>query len=124
MTRLVRWTLWITAPFNLLAAYAFAFPMGSVGNLLRLPQPAYGEFYMLMTASLVGLFGLAYIWMALQPAIDKPLLFVGAAGKAMAATTGLLLMLSGQLSTVTGTLLLGDYLFAGFWIYWLWSTRS
>lgn len=119
LTSLVRISLWVTAPFNITAAYIFIFPNSTVGNLLRLPQPAFGEFYMLLAASLVGLFGVVYIWMAVQPAIERSLLCVGAAGKSLAATIAIILAVSGQLSPVTAIVLSGDYLFAGLWFYWV-----
>ena len=108
----------ITAPFNLIAAFAFAFPASWIGRLIELPLETH-LFYGLLCGGLVGMFGLAYLWLAGQPDLNKPVLFLGVCGKAMAVLIGGGLFLADSLSGLTAALLSGDLLFAALWFYWL-----
>lgn len=118
LTRVVRISLWITGPANLLAAYAFAFPSSAIGILLELPQQS-SLLYTLFAGVFVGMFGLAYIWLATQPTFNKPLLLFSAAGKTMAVLIALVTYALGNLSGVTSLVISGDMLFAGLWFFWL-----
>lgn len=122
-TTLLRASLWTTAPLNLVAAFALAFPQSLPGALIGLPQQTY-SLYTLLTGALVGLFGLVYAWMALQAEINRPLLLVGASGKLCAVTIAALLYVDGKLSALTAALFGGDLIFAGFWLIWIFHTRS
>ena len=116
--RLLRTTLWLTAPLNLLVAFAFAFPGSAFAQLLQLPQGG-DAFYRLLAASLVGLFGLVYLWLALQPRPDRGLVLVGACGKTLAALCAIALYLADGLAAVPALFMSGDLLLAGIWFYWL-----
>ena len=108
----------LTAPLNLLVAAAFFLPHSRIGALLDLPagdQP----FYRWLAAMLVGLFGFVYFWMSRQPTIDRPLLAVGACGKALAVLTAVVLFADGVLSVRSVLLFSGDLVFVGLWTYWL-----
>ena len=120
---LVRASLWITAPLNLLAGIAFALPGSTLGKLLQLPQPAH-PLYSLLCGMLVALFGLVYFWLARQPVPNRPLLFVGACGKGLAAFIAIGLFSVAQLSGTTAAILSGDLLLAALWLYWLRMTRD
>ena len=56
-----------------------AFP-GSLGKFADLPESG-SIFYTALLSFFVFTFGLIYVWMALQPAINRPLLAVSAFGK-------------------------------------------
>ncbi|MDX1734364.1 MAG: hypothetical protein R3228_08350 [Halioglobus sp.] len=116
--RLLRTTLWLTAPLNLLVAYSFAIPDGALGELLQLPQGG-DAFYRLLAATLVGLFGLVYLWLALQPQPDRALVLVGASGKTLAALCAIALYFADSLAGVPALFMSGDLLLAGIWFYWL-----
>ncbi len=120
---IVRASLWLTAPFNLLAAYTFSFPSSGFGQLLGLPSLVH-PFYAYFSGAMVGLFGLAYVWMAGQTAIDHALLFVGACGKSLAVVIALALFLQGNLAPTLALLISGDVLFAGLWFFYLFHQRS
>ncbi|MGI9293061.1 MAG: hypothetical protein ACR2PS_03690 [Pseudomonadales bacterium] len=120
---LIRITLWLTFPFNLFAAYLFAFPSSSLGQLAGLPQevePVYAG----MCALLIALFGFTYAWLARQPNIDQPILFLGAAGKSCVFILAAVMWLLGSVSGRLAALATGDLVFALLWFWWLYSQRA
>jgi len=118
----VRISLWISAPANLIVATAIAFPSSSLGSLLELPDTH--PFYGLLSGAMVGLFGVAYGWLALQPEIDRPLLCLGACGKLLAVLISISLFTAGELSGVTAAVISGDLVFVVLWSAFLFSNRS
>ncbi len=120
--RWVRYSLWLTAPFNFLAAYAFAFPTSALGQLLALPQQPY-SFYTVFAGGMVGLFGGMYVWAALQTHLVRPIIAFGATGKTIAVATSALLFAVGKFSGFALFVVSGDLVFAALWFYWLTRTR-
>lgn len=118
MNTIVRASLWITAPFNLLAGFIFAFPSSWPGQLIDFPAEVH-PFFAYFSGAMVALFGLMYIWLARQREIVKPILFFGASGKTLAAIIAIGLFATDQLSATTAFLMAGDLFFAGFWFYYL-----
>jgi len=104
------------------AATAFAFPSGPIGSILELPaaHPFYGAF----SGALVGLFGATYLWLALQPEINRPLLFVGACGKLLAVLISASLFVLGKLSGVSAAAISGDMIFVVLWMGFLLRSRN
>ncbi len=123
LEQIVRISLWVTAPFNLLAAYAFAFPESALGQLLGFPYPSH-PLFALFSGSMVGLFGVMYVWLVLQPTLIKPVLFFGATGKTIAVAIALYLYLGGLLSSTLMVLISGDLAFAALWFFYLTSRRA
>ena len=119
----IRGSLWLTVPFNFLAAYAFSFPLSGISRFLELPQQT-PNFYTFFTGCVVCLFGFMYIWNSIQPSINKPLLAVGAFGKLMAVSLSAILFAQGEFSGFALFLISGDLLFALFWLFWLLSYRG
>ena len=119
----VRLSLGITAPFNLGAAAAFAWPSTWLGSLLGLPVDVH-PFYAYFSGAMVGLFGLAYLWMAFSATLSRPLLCVGASGKSLAVLIAWGLYLSNDLSGLTALIISGDIAFAGLWFYFLATNTS
>jgi len=113
----VRTSLWITAPANLLAACAFAFPSSVLGTTLQLPDAH--PFYSALSASFVGIFGLAYVWLAQQPDISRPVLCLGACGKMLAALISVALFIAGDLSGVAASIISLDLVFVALWSVFL-----
>jgi hypothetical protein len=118
----VRISLWISAPANLIVATAIAFPSSSLGSLLELPETH--PFYGMLSGAMVGLFGVAYGWLALQPGIDRPLLCLGVCGKLLAVLISISLFMAGELSVVTAAAISGDLVFVVLWSAFLYSSRS
>lgn len=115
---IVRLSLWFTAPFNVLAGYAFAFPGSDLARVIELPLTAV-SFYSLFSGAIKALFGGCYVWLALQREISLPLLFVGASGKLIAVTLSWVLWSQGQFSFVALSLISGDILFVVLWFHYL-----
>lgn len=114
----VRAALWLSVPFNLLAAYALAVPASSLGSLIGLPADV-PRLYALVLAFLIGQFGCTYAWLASQAELHRPLIAFSAIGKSGVFLIVLLLWIGGA---APGTLLLpacGDLLLALLWFRWL-----
>ena len=123
LRRVVRLSLFVTAPANVVVGFGMAFPASPVGVLLQLPASGH-PFYALMTGALVALFGVVYAVMAVSGDINRGLLAVGAAGKGLAVIISTGLFLSGQLPLLTFALVSGDLLFVGLWASWLFKSRA
>ena len=120
----VRATLWISAVFNFCAAYLFAFPSSSFAQLAGLPTPV-PPVYTALTALFVSLFAGMYMWMALQPRVDRAWLTFGAVGKCSAFVVALTLWLAGDASQRLVLLACGDLFLGAYWARWLvWGGES
>src|SRR4051794_66337 len=80
MENVVRKTLILSCPFNVVASYLIAFPANTPAQMLGMPA-AVPHLYSFLLGAIVLLFGFVYLWMALQPSIDQPLLTVSVLGK-------------------------------------------
>jgi hypothetical protein len=121
-TTLIRATLWISAPMNLAVATLLAIPGSGPARLLGLRGPV-DPVYAALSSWMVALFGLAYAWMARQAVFDRPLLCLGAVGKAGAFVGVAVLWLS---DAASGTLVLAasaDLALAALWLRWLAANR-
>jgi uncharacterized membrane protein YfcA len=76
----------------------FAFPSSGIGATLGLPDPT-PHLYNTLCALFVGLFGAAYVWLARQPHIDRPLVAFAAITKASVFTVFLIFWLKGVVTT-------------------------
>jgi CHASE2 domain-containing sensor protein len=94
-----------------------------MGHLLELPQSSH-PFYSYMSGSIIALFGLVYVWLALQPIIVRSVLLIGTSGKLIAVLISFGLTISGDLSPIVATAIAGDLLFVGLWIYYLMQTQK
>lgn len=122
LERLIRVSLWVTAPANLIVGYAFANPAGDLGRLLGLPDaPA---FYALFSGSLVALFGLVYIWLSTQPVLNRAVLCVGGLGKLIAVLVASTLFFVDEFSGTAALLISGDLVFVALWALYLARERA
>ena len=115
---LVRLSLWITAPFNLLVGFAFAVPGSLPGQILMLPEFPI-SFYTVFAGAMVAFFGGVYIWLALQKEIIKPLLAVGAIGKALAVIIAVSFFFAGGFAWLPTLFISGDLAFVALWGYFM-----
>lgn len=116
--RVVRASLWLSVPFNLGAAWVLAFPGTPLVRALGMSASA-DPVYRGLAALMVGFFGLAYAWLAMQPRIDQPLLWFGAIGKTGVFVLATMLFLSGAAPGATVVVASGDLAFAFVWFSWL-----
>ncbi len=116
-------SLWVSLPLNAGAAYVLAVPSSWPGQLLGLPASP-DPVYAYLAAYLVGLLGLVYGWLALQPHIVRPLLWFGALSKAGAFALALGLWLAQLASGLVVGATTVDLLLAVFWAAWLKLNRE
>jgi hypothetical protein len=103
--------------FNLGGALMFAFP-DSVGQIAGLPvlvPPIYQGLLVLF----VVLFAGVYAWLASQPRIDRPMVVLGAVGKAAAFAVVLVYWLFDMAAGRAVLAFSGDLILAGIFAAWL-----
>lgn len=115
---LFRRLLWIAAAFNVFGAVLFAFPAAPPGQLLQLPADV-PLTYRAVTALFVLQFAGSYVWLALQPRIDRPLVGFAAIGKSVFFALVVVLWALHELSAMTVATASGDLVFAGLFLLWL-----
>lgn len=119
--RVMRYALWTTVAFNLFGALLFAFPASSLGQFAGLPASV-PAIYRAMMAFFVLLFAGMYVWLALQPKFDRPLVALAAIGKAGAFLVMVMLFLFGEIPGRAVLFDLGDLIFACIFAWWLFKT--
>jgi len=120
--KVLRSALWISVVYNTGGALLFAFPSSPVGELAGLPTPV-PRIYPLLLAYFVILFAGAYAWLALQPAIDRPLVGLAAIGKAGVFVVIVTFWLLGEVPGRGVLAASGDLVLAGIFAWWLVGAR-
>jgi hypothetical protein len=115
----IRRVLWVSAAFNLGGALLFAFP-ASLGQLLGLPVPVPGVYTALLVVFIL-LFGGTYAWVASQPTINRPMVALGAIGKASAFAAVFACWLAGAAPALSVVGMSGDLVLATLFASWLLS---
>ena len=121
--RVVRRALWISVVYNSGGALLFAFPSSALGRLAGLPSPV-PPIYSTLVALFVALFAGLYGWLAMQPEIDRPMVALGAIGKAGAFSSMVALWGFGELRALVVLAGTGDLILAAIFIWWLLGGRS
>jgi hypothetical protein len=114
----MRRALWVSVVYNFAGAFLFAFPASPFGRLSGLPDSV-PAIYSSLVALFVALFAGAYCWLAMQPEIDRPMVALGAIGKAGAFTIFVALWMMGRysgLGVISGS---GDLILAAIFTWWL-----
>lgn len=119
----VRKTLWLSAPFNFIAAYGLWQPGSVIGQLLQAPTEV-PVIYAALLGYIIALFGIFYAYMAQQKTISRPLLLAGASGKAGVFVILGWLWAAGQAPLLMFLVSWGDLAFASIWGAWLWQSRN
>jgi len=114
----MRRILWCAAVFNFGGAFLFAFPASPVGQLVGLPIPVPG-IYSAILAFLVALFGAAYVWLATQPSIDRPMVTFFTIGKGGVFAIVTAFWIAGAVSGPAALTASGDLVFAILFAQWL-----
>lgn len=115
--RVMRRALQVTCPFNLVAAFALAYPTSAIGQLFGLPSDA-PAVYRAFASGAIALFGFAYGWLSVQPVIDRPLVALAIWGKLFAFTSLLVLAILDQIPMRAPMLGTADLIFALIFIWW------
>ncbi len=114
--------LWLSAVANLGGALLFALPAWPLGQLAGLPAEV-PLFYRAFVALFVLIYGGMYAWLAMQPAIHRPMVALAALGKSSAFGLVLLLWLMGKASVMSVALLSADLGLAALYLGWLRRSR-
>jgi hypothetical protein len=123
MNTVVRATLWLSFPFNFVAAWILVRPASELGQLIGAPAQV-PSLYSLIVGFLVCEFGVTYAWLALQKHIHRPLLAFCAIGKSGVFAIVLLLWLTADVSGRLVLMASGDLALALVWFFWLFNSQS
>ena len=118
----IRNSVWLTVPFNFVAAGALGLPDSVLGRLVALPPT--NSLYATFVGFLVALFGAAYIWIALQKTIPKPQLCFGAIGKIGVFLIVTVFFIRGQASWRLWAASSGDLVLGSYWLAWIVRERT
>ncbi len=121
--RFMRITLVVAAIMTGVGAYIFAVPESALAQQYSLPG-AVPCLYTAFIGYILLVFSATYAWMATQPTIVRPLLYLGAFGKGGVFVIALLLFAQGTIAGSTASLLVGDGVLALLWFGWLFRTRA
>lgn len=116
MPNYLRRALWLSLPFNLGAALAFLLPWLPPAQMVGLPTDA-PLIYRALVALFVATFGLAYGWMAMQPQIQRPMLWFSVAGKSSVFTLATVFAVLGLVPMTLIIPAAGDGIFALIFIH-------
>jgi predicted membrane channel-forming protein YqfA (hemolysin III family) len=119
----VRFTLWVSCPFNLGAAALFAVPGAAPAQLVGLP-PSAPAVYAALVTWLVALFGFTYAWLAQRREIDRPLVGMLAIGKTGVFVVAVVLAIAGASAPRLVALAAGDLALGLLWLTWLVQSRA
>ncbi len=120
---LFRRVLWVAAGFNMLAAGLLAFPGSAAGQLAGLPADV-PLAYRGVVAVFVLLFAGSYVWLALQPEPDRPMVVMAAIGKMSVVILVTVLWLAAEATITTLATASSDLVFALLFAGWLRSSRA
>lgn len=125
MTGYARWLFGVSAATNLAVSGALLFFASFVARRLAL-DPIVGTNVVLFNfaAMMIGLFGYAYVRVALDPDRFRPLIHVTAIGKLLAFVSAALPWLTGIISSRLPVLLSADVVFALLFFDYLRRTRA
>ena len=121
--KVMRAALWGSVPYNLGAAIVSAFPASALAQLEGFPVPGH-PIYGVLLAVFALLFGAAYAWLAMQPVIARPLVFLAAVGKLSVFLVVVVFWLSGAVSWSLVLASSGDFLFGVTFCWWLIGARE
>jgi hypothetical protein len=121
--KFIKITLFLSFVFNFCAAYLMLFPSSDYGQLFELPRDV-PYLYSNLISFVIVFFGVMYAWLALQPNLEKHLLFLGGLGKLLFFLVVFLTWLFGHASSKFAILTIGDLIFGSLWLWWLHTNRS
>lgn len=119
----MRLTLWASALLNGIGAMLFAFPSSGIGAALGLPAPT-PYLYNTLCKLFVGWFGGAYVWLARQPRINRPLVAFAALTKASVFTVFLIFWLKGVVATLGLLMVFPHLVVACLFARWLQTAKQ
>ncbi len=121
--QVIRYALGASVFFNFGGAALFGFPDSALGEFVGLP-PDVSLIYRATVGYFVILFGAMYGWLVMQPVINRPMVALGALGKAGFFFLVALLWLIGEAPGLGVAAAVGDLAFAGVFGWWVWGGRT
>jgi hypothetical protein len=120
-TPLLHIAFWLTVPVNASGAVIFSVP--AFREFIGLPAPAHG-FYGILVGVWIGLFGLAFLRLALTKTYDKSLIAVAALGKLSFFALAVFYFLRGEIGLLATLASVIDAGLAFIFLHWLWLNRA
>jgi hypothetical protein len=118
----MRWTLVLTAIYNVFGVLIFC-PLLSIGRrLIGLPDAH--PFYLWLVTIWIGSFAVLYVWVALKRSSDRAFLIIAVIGKFAFWSLNFIFWLAGDFPVIAPVVALGDLITAILFAWWLWETRS
>jgi hypothetical protein len=118
----MRWTLVLTAIYNLLGVLLF-FPLLSIGRrIIGLPDAH--PFYLWLVTVWIGSFAVVYVWIAVTKRPERALLIIAVTGKFVFWILNLIFWLAGDFPVIAPLVAVGDLITAILFAAWLWKTRT
>lgn len=120
--RVIRSALWVAVGLNAIGVLVFAPPaLGFSADMLPIPAP---RFFAAQVALTIGLFGGAFLWLALQRQIHRPLVVVGGLGKLGFFVLAVAYWLAGDLPASAAAQAIPDLLLALVFLSWALNPRA
>jgi hypothetical protein len=108
--------------FNMVGASLFGFPGSLMARMVNMPWPP--VIYRTVVTAFILIFGLAYLWLALQPVISRVLVGFSAVMKLAIFGAIAVTWFHGD-TPMTGLMIgTGDLVFAGLYVWWLRTTPA
>jgi hypothetical protein len=117
-TPLFRRLLWVAALFNVFGAGLLGFPASPLGQWAGLPAEV-PIAYRVIVAVFVLLFAGCYAWLATQAAPNRPMVALGALGKACVVIAAAVLVLAAEAPVDSLVAASGDLVFVALFLWWL-----
>ena len=119
--RVIRIALWASVVLNLLGLVVFVpAAIGWAAPMVPIPAP---RFYAAQVSLMIGTFGGAYLWLAMQPRIHRPLVVMGGVGKLGFFAIAVIYRLAGDLPQAAVTQAMPDLFLAMIFLSWARATR-
>lgn len=122
LARWMRWTLILTAIYNLFGVLLFI-PVLSVGRRL-IGLPGAHPFYLWLVTIWIGSFAVLCVRLAIEGRSDRSFLIVAVIGKFAFWSLTFLFWLVGDFRGIAPLVASGDLITAVLWAIWLWQTRN
>ncbi len=117
--RVVRGALWSSVALNALGVAILApLVVGRPAPLWPIPAP---PFYAAQLGYTIALFGIVYGWLAMQPTLHRPLIVVGAFGKAGFFLLTAAYAVGGDVPVAMALQATPDLVLASVFLWWAWA---
>ena len=118
----MRWTLVLTAIYNVFGVLLFM-PVLSLGRrLIGLPDAH--PFYLWLVTIWIGSFAVLYVWLALVRRPDRAFIAIAAIGKFAFFSLNLTFWLTGDFPALAPIVSSGDMITAVLFCWWLWKKEK